>query len=720
MMGARTRAAVVGFLGIFVLSVLLAGGGVQPANGPAEPLAASPVTDVDELIARLNRTRVDPTPLETSPQNFQMVFVVPPVEDFLTEAQRYADWKTTKGVNTVIISNYSLYDGRDTQEKIRTAIRDVYARSPKLEHVLLMGDTDYLPTRYVYNDDSVVAKQPESVGSPTLKPTDLYYADMSARTWDDNNNNVFGESALRSSIGVDEIPWEFQLYLGRFPAASATELGAMINKSLDYDQATFAGEWMDRVLIGSAIMDPSTPSDPDGEAEAILGFYLEENVFPAEMRVAHLWEAPSGFTPKPTSAQALTRTSFIEHLNLGPTITVFAGHGGPTKLTNYGGGSTFLQNSDVAGLVNQNQPTMLFASACTTNAYDMECLGKEMVKSPTAGAIGYIGCARVSWYYPDDYELIMLNRGVTRHFFESMFWDGYTQQGVALMKSKENYVAEYHKNPFVNFTLEWERKIVLSYQLLGDPEIDIFTQVPEAFQAPFTDDVYAGKDFLQVLRQTDGTPVPFGRVCIQGQGYYNTYQADRNGYVMIRLPREPGEYTYFLTGHNMHYSSGEFTVIADDKTPIIQGEPLVTPTEITVDVAPRVALNVTDAESGVAEAYLVLTQDGYLSFEQYALAPPGTGGEWSLQLPRLFYGDYQGAIVAFDYGNNSISTGLFPAALVFAVQAPPVKAYAASLGWLCVAFIALPGVTLLQFPKKAASATYFRRETTLIGEGSND
>jgi len=114
----------------------------------------------------------------------EMIIVVANNSDFISAVEPLEEWKNQKGVKTKMLSNFSSYDGRDTQEQIRNMIKSYY-ESDGIRWVLLAGDAqnNLIPIRDVYNPDVVIASQ-EFEGTFTeysdwndyFKPTDYYYA----------------------------------------------------------------------------------------------------------------------------------------------------------------------------------------------------------------------------------------------------------------------------------------------------------------------------------------------------------------------------------------------------------------------------------------------------------------------------------------------------------------------------------------------------------------
>lgn len=100
--------------------------------------------------------------------------------------QELADWKTKKGIVTVVKSESWMdehYMGCDRQERIRNFIKDAHSNWGT-DYFLLGGDTDIIPIR-------------------VATYTDLYYSDLEG-SWNENNNNIFGEGPIYVNIsGLD-------------------------------------------------------------------------------------------------------------------------------------------------------------------------------------------------------------------------------------------------------------------------------------------------------------------------------------------------------------------------------------------------------------------------------------------------------------------------------------------------------------------------------------
>jgi hypothetical protein len=594
---------------------------------------------------------------EWSTSQYEMLLIVPPEQDFIQAAEEFAAWKTNIGIPTLVLSNYSSYPGIDTPEKIRNMIIDFYTNHP-IEWVLLMGDTDKIPIRYIYNPDGLQLGTSEPLGSSTLKPTDFYYAELTAN-WDIDGDGFWGEDSKYNSAS-DQMEMDFypEVYVGRFPAKNIGELNGMINKTLFYEQALNAGDWMNRFLAVSGISDRPYYKDTDGEFEYFLNQYIIDTYVKNYMNWGHIYEYdgyPQVPAPVGPKQQTLTRTNMRAHLNQGCSIAVWAGHGAPSDFSALTV-TAALNTADLPLLTNTNMFPLLIGDACSTNPYDYDgSLGESFFKQAVTGGIGYIGSMRISWYYPNDTKLEQLNRGVTRLFFHEMFGKGSYQQGKALYESKRSYA----NSPWVqslgpNFPYwETERKIITSYMLLGDPTVHIYTDVPRTFQPlefETTTTFEGSKRLIQIL-SSDNEPVPFTKITIYSSDEkYHTFTTDSLGRAIIHFPPGVRTYNYTLFAYNMIYRNGTFNVLEDPLSPQILSGPSIMPKNPTVSVNPLIEASLFDNESGISDAFVVVSPNHFQSFEYFLLAE--NDYQYSCQISKLDYGTYEYGVVVFDRAGN--------------------------------------------------------------------
>lgn len=617
--------------------------------------------DLPESYTSLNESWYNP-PIE-------MLIVAPNQTEFIENLEPLARWKNEKGVKTIILSNYSLYPGIDDAEKIRNMIKSYY-ESDKIRWVLLAGDAenDLIPIRYVFNPDvKLVTGQSEySNWDDYYKPTDYYYAELDG-DWNQDGDGNWGENPENNANGVDEITWIPDVYVGRLPADNAVELSNMINKSMKYERNPKIGNWMNHMLLAAGISSYLPPED-----EARLSEYIWSNYTQFEMNFTHLTQTTGSFTPTtppiPNQEAALTNENFEDAFNgdafgNGSSVVFFAGHADPTQFTDSSGYGPFYTRDDASSSSNLNMPSLVYADACTTSPYDKEDsvgdnnIGENLINRPNGGAIGYIGGIRVTWYLEEDNNLEKLNRGNAKLFFKEFFDGKKFQQGRALFDSKVSYMnSDYFLRGDTSMELEWQRKNILAYNLLGDPEIDIYTDIPASVPNYFTGDIYEGQLVSFILKDDLNRTVPYGCVHLRSlDGKYRTTYADSDGKVSFRLPPQSNEtYNVTITGHNLIPSTFNFTTLEDSNFPeLIDSEH--SPQKVTIDDNPFFSFVSEDTHSGMESIFIILTKNNFQDYFFYRIRNEFNQNlkTFNISLNKLKPGDYSYSILLRDYSNNT-------------------------------------------------------------------
>ena len=594
----------------------------------------------------------------------EMLIISPNDSQFLNALEPLKEWRDSIGVKTQILANFSEYDGVDTPEKIRTMIKDFYERE-NIRWILLAGDAEesLIPIRYVYNPDTVLADGTEIVGSSTLKPTDFYYSALSG-SWDEDEDGYYGESEEYNGNGIDEITWVPDVYVGRLPADSANELSIMINKTLKYEIDPFMGDWMNKMLLAGGVSSyyQSYPKIPD-EDEARLTEYIWQNYVISENNFTHLTKTTANFTPSvpppPNLLSPLTATSFIDEFNLGYSTVIIACHGSPTEIVD-DNGTVYYDNGDALSSSNINMPSLFYADACTTSSYDIgdNSIGERLINRADAGAIGYIGGLRVTWYWDYDYYLEKLNRGNAKLFWEQFFEEKKYRQGQALFDSKVAYLeSDFLTGGRSTIQYEWERKNVLTYNLLGDPIVDIYTKKPINAQNPFDEHYFSGQLINATIKDIHDNSVPYARVHFKSDdGKYHTVYADKDGQAIIRLPDQPNEnYSIVITGHNLIPTNFSFLTIPDTILPEITNI-TYSPLKPTVSDNMKFNVELVENESGVESLFLLVSTDDMKTYEyhQFHNSWDQNQYEFGFTLNKMEPNDYTMILVARDYCNNTV------------------------------------------------------------------
>jgi hypothetical protein len=634
-------------------------------------ISALPTIDLSQL-PEINYTMLNAA---WNDQKIEMLIIVND-SSFINAASPLMEWKNEKGVKTIILSNYSEYEGRDKAEKIRSMIKDFYEKE-NIRWVLLAGDAeeDLIPIREVYNPDVVVVggESEYSTWDDYYKPTDYYYGDLTG-SWDDNNNSIWGES-VEYNGDIDEISWIPEVYVGRLPASNPSELSVMINKTLKYENDPYVGDWMNKMLLAGGISTYSPPED-----EARLTEYIWENYVIDEMNFTHLTKTTSSFTPSiptsPNSFGLLNNTSFRNEFNSGYSTVIIAGHADPTRITD-DSGETYYNNVDAQSSNNTNMPSLFYADACTTSSYDKgdTSIGERSITRADSGAIGYIGGLRVNWYYDYDEELEKLNRANAKLFWREFFVEKKFQQGRALYDSKVEYMnSDYFVRREASMEQEWQRKNMLTYNLLGDPELDIYTKVPAEVPNYFSGNIYEGQCLSFQVKDNLGRIIPRARINLKSlNGKYRTVYADINGFVDFRLPAESNEnYSVIITGHNVIPSYFNFTTLPDTDFPELHTVDQLPLNPTAIDNV-LFTFNASDNHSGIESVFLLISKNNFsdYSLNQVQNDFNENNQELSITLNKLEPGGYSYLVITRDYTNKT--SIYYEDTFEFSILNPPIN-----------------------------------------------
>ncbi|KYH38867.1 MAG: Peptidase family C25, partial [Candidatus Bathyarchaeota archaeon B23] len=192
-------------------------------------------------------------------QSYDLLIITSPLLESYAAKLMY--YKNSVGVSTLVKTTEEIYadfEGRDHPEKIRNCIKSA-VESYGITAVLILGDEDQVPARYVYIPDG------ESIDGDLVE-TDLYYADLQY-TWDDNDDGLWGD------LDNDEVDGLPDLLIGRLPVSTEYYASVVVDKVIEYERYNSPEDpWFNTaLLIGT---DPFEGEEAEGE---ILMDYIADN-----------------------------------------------------------------------------------------------------------------------------------------------------------------------------------------------------------------------------------------------------------------------------------------------------------------------------------------------------------------------------------------------------------------------------------------------------------
>ena len=514
-------------------------------------------------------TSLPPTPLAfTNASAFAGVeYLIVTASPYAAAMQSIADWKTQKGLPAKVALfediNFS-YSGRDGAQRLHNFLQDVYfnGTGEALKYVLLGGGSAVLPTRYLRTDGSNTTDYTND-----LVLSDIYYAGLDT-DWDRNGDGVFGE--------YGEEDWDANVFVGRLPFNSVAEAGFARDNLLSYEKAPFVGPWMRSAVAFASVMDPPNNEAPPfnydpTEDNALRSVQLALPHVPSGMSVdvlADYYEFPAlNYTP---AQDRLSSASMVGAISAGNSVVMSVTHGwvpsgrGVPQYAGSGADYTWsngLVYQNASNFTNFGQLSFGYFSSCIVGNFadpSLPTLARFVVQDnhgfiaeivPTDGtlrgedAFSTYGLREGNWWQSENFW---------RNFFTGT--DPF-RAGPALYQGIRDYGQHVRDSVWIVGANEsWGRyrtqKAV--YNLLGDPEVPIWTDVAATFNASWPSTLYTAEShFRATLKDSLGRPASGATVALQGPGVYAVATADAQGRVdMLVQPTSTGSLRATATLHN--------------------------------------------------------------------------------------------------------------------------------------------------------------------------
>lgn len=416
-----------------------------------------------------------------------------------------AEWKTQKGVPAVVRTLEEIKAhtpaGADDAQTLRRFIAEAHEKWGVV-WVLLGGDVDVIPARYVEVDES-----------GTERISDLYYGDL------DGNWNADGDAVWGERWG-DQVDFFFDLFVGRAPVETVEEAEIFVAKTLHYEQG--GGDHQNRILYMGEKLWPG-----DGK------YYCER----VDAHVSQPWIEK---TKLYESDGTENRESVLTAMNMGQNLIFNVSHGNSYRIL-VGPPGHALEHTDMFTLGNAVRYSLFYNVTCNANdiSYD-DSFSERFLLNAQGGGVGYIGS---TWL---DYPSISILQN--EEFFKLLFEEDDWRVGSAFARSQL---------PLVPFTFSHVyRQVYLNYLLLGDPELPVHTRLPAPLVVEAPASIAPGESGLSLtVYDTSGgliRPVEGAAVCAAKEGeVYVVGLTDASGKVTLQVaPRTPGELTITATGRN--------------------------------------------------------------------------------------------------------------------------------------------------------------------------
>jgi len=429
--------------------------------------------------------------------------------------QDLADWKTRKGMNAKIVTVNRIsseFTGRDLQEKIRNFITHAYSEWGA-EWILLGGDTGIIPDRKAFAMDCEMNRQ----GDNDI-PCDLYYAALDGN-WNSDNDDVFGEI----DDDTDLYP---EVYVGRASVENIQEARNYVHKLLTYECFP-SRDYILKALFLAEILWNSPLTDA-GVGKDVIG----DTYFPERFQeITKLYE----------SLGNETREAALNEINGG---NHFINHDGHAWYSVLSCGAGALGLNDMDNLKNAQEYSVLYSIGCWPGAFDYDCIGERFICAPYGGGVAFIGNSRYGWGSPGNPVFGYSNR-FDQQFYRYIFHENLYKIGAALAAVKVNFA----NRSLTENVYRWHQ---YQLNLLGDPEMPVWTDVPKELISKSPLEIPAKESIFPVTVENARGPVPGALVCVmkENEVYARGYTGE-DGAVNFKIaPRTPGYMSITVTAQN--------------------------------------------------------------------------------------------------------------------------------------------------------------------------
>lgn len=381
-------------------------------------------------------------------------------EELAPHFKKLAQWKISKGIPSHIVTMKEIenaFNDSTPQLKLKKYLYSVYNKG-NLKYVLLGGDDTVVPVQYCYGIVHTGSKSSQVEESRTIL-ADIYYACFGNQfDWDKNKNGIYGEY----DDLIDASP---SIYISRLPLSTVQDVNSYISKLIEYERNP---RWNNNLLMTGTKLHGMNNDSTHSDAELLSDIIYSNAIKP-------YW---NGILTKyfDTSAD-FTLEGFNGNLSDGYSFVTIESHGMPTfyDLGSYGKYYT----SQIRNNKNDYNGIIL-TSACHTNAFDRRgstpCISQEFMKNSQNKILAYFGCSRLGWSSGNALRLGPSQK-YEEAFFKTLFSNknSFNKFGEIVNKVKYSMVGS-------SGGCEADRWLFFGLNPIGDPEMQIYTKIPESFK----------------------------------------------------------------------------------------------------------------------------------------------------------------------------------------------------------------------------------------------
>jgi hypothetical protein len=360
------------------------------------------------------------------------------------------------------------------------------------EYVLLVGHTSLIPS-FVWPVVTV--------------PTDNYYADLNDDTLTD-------------------------IYVGRFPARNLQECLTMVNRTLLYERTPYMLDttWYHK---GTTIANGF-----DTYYSTWLNYYRQNCMYARELMLNSGYSHVDTFFNPPPGYNPYNADSILQAVHDGRTYLLYRGEASVSWDFPFGVNPELTDNyPKYPFIVSGSCFTIALYGSANYSGEKWLQSGSETPTTPN-GAVAYFGTTSAETYFISQYR-----GAVVCGLFKALFEEESLTTGSIAKRGKDSLYSAYGLGDEFERYIEWN--------LLGDPELNLWTAVPQTMVVTHDPIIHGSQDFCVTVKDQYDNPISNALVCVM-------------------MPNEP---TFYYYGYTDNSGSVTFAV-----TPIISDSVWVTVT----------------------------------------------------------------------------------------------------------------------------------------------
>lgn len=449
-----------------------------------------------------------PPPRDLGIRNGSIIYIIGNWNDVEETLEPLIEWRRSMGWTAEIIR----VNQNNSNGAIKSAIQEAYDEwEIPPEFIVLVGDAPHLQ-----GNNYTLAYYDERNGAGHPYETDHHYTELEGR-------DILPEAAI-----------------GRLPFNNVNMLRDMVNKTVMYESEPYIGNGDDRGWQKRAAL---MAGDSRSGTSSIDACRWTKNLVTRHgfTDVAERYWTPN--EPQPNGRQFI-----MGNIDNGISLLLYRGW-------------TFMSGfafEDVDRLRNGRMLPFVMLATCNTGDYGEHVssqwyYSERFVYSRDGGAIGAVGAAGATH--------TAYNNLIATSTIKAFFADGIYNQGWALMQGKVDlyrHYAEYgdidhRENPGLE---GWECELYI-FNLMGDPAVDLYTDMPIGLNVECPDLIRAGETRFEVTVQyeNDEEPAENTRICLYKPDEFQIVShTNADGFVSFDLDPEmtqDGDIKLTVTGHNL-------------------------------------------------------------------------------------------------------------------------------------------------------------------------